>query len=102
MKFGMTGISALVLLAGCATATPIAPADINPEDAKASLAGKMTADGTIVECRSLELTGTRFPAKICKSEKAWERFDKETAEQAKDSVHDIQRNPCSGKPGACF
>ena len=49
--------------------------DIDPQEAEPSLEGRMTSDGSIVTCRAIVLTGTRFPLKQCKSEKAWEEFD---------------------------
>lgn len=57
----------------------------------AAMEGQTAADGTVVKCRSMQLTGTRFPAKECKSEKAWEDFDKLMAETAKSSVDGYQR-----------
>ncbi len=78
------GLAACVaVLAGCATATAPAPA--------ALVAGQMAPDGTIVVCRSMALTGTRFPAKECKSEKAWEEIDAIFAANAKAETDKFQR-----------
>ena len=75
--------------------------DIDPQEAEPSLEGRMTSDGSIVTCRAIVLTGTRFPLKQCKSEKAWEEFDAYTAQNAEDAMDNIQRNKCSGMPGRC-
>ncbi len=86
----LAGVAATLAMAACATpATGAAPVS----DAKitAGMEGKTADDGTIIKCRSMQVTGTRFPAKECKSEKAWEEFDKLMAENAKSSVDGFQR-----------
>lgn len=86
----LVGAAATIALAACATpATGAAPT----ADAKitAAMEGKTADDGTMIKCRAMQVTGTRFPAKECKSEKAWEEFDKLMAENAKSSVDGFQR-----------
>jgi len=86
----LASAAAILALAACATpATGAAPS----ADAKitAAMEGQTADDGTIIKCRAVQRTGTRFPAKECKSEKAWEEFDKLMAENAKSSVDGFQR-----------
>ena len=86
----LASVAATLAMTACATpATAAAPT----ADAKitAAMEGKTADDGTIIKCRAMQVTGTRFPAKECKSEKAWEEFDKLMAENAKSSVDGFQR-----------
>jgi hypothetical protein len=101
----------LIALSACASAPAAeAPASVvasAPESAPEAaavaattdIAGAMTSDGTKVVCRSMEIIGTRFPKKECKSEAAWKDFDAYTKSNAKDAADRIQRNATSGAVG---
>ncbi|ABI75360.1 putative lipoprotein [Hyphomonas neptunium ATCC 15444] len=85
-----TAVFAAGILAACAT--PATNETVSKGDKiTAAMEGKMTDDGTVVACRSMQVTGSRFPAKECKSEKAWKEFDIVMAENAKSSTDRIQR-----------
>jgi hypothetical protein len=86
----LAGVATTLAMAACATPATGAPLSADAR-ITAAMEGKTANDGTIIKCRSMQVTGTRFPAKECKSEKAWEEFDKLMAENAKSSVDGFQR-----------
>ncbi len=63
---------------------------------KALRAGDIAPDGTKVKCRKVEVIGTRFPKRECKSEGAWKQFDAMMKTNAKDAADRLQRNNTSG------
>lgn len=94
--FGMFAVAA------CATNVSGATAIAGADKATAALEGQIAPDGSIVKCRSMKVTGSRFPVKDCKSEKAWEEFDKLMAENAKNSTDKLQRlNTGCSTTGTC-
>lgn len=91
LKAGCFALFAFAALAGCATpeggTTQLASAGrITPK-----MEGQEATDGTPVRCRSMQVTGSRFPVKECKSEKAWEDYDKMMAENARSATDGFQR-----------
>ncbi|PKP81384.1 MAG: hypothetical protein CVT79_11540 [Alphaproteobacteria bacterium HGW-Alphaproteobacteria-18] len=83
---------AIVAIALAACTTPAnGAAEASGTKITAAMEGQMTDDGTAIKCRSMQVTGSRFPAKECKSEKAWQEFDKIMAENAKSSTDGFQR-----------
>jgi len=95
------GSAGAFLLAACASQPPVQTAAINPNDAKASMEGQMSPDGSVIVCRSLKQTSSRFLLHECKSEKAWAKFDAMTTENARTAIDKIQRNGCPGSSGPC-
>lgn len=94
-------VSALTL-AACATNTSGATALAGADTITAGMEGKMAPDGSVVKCRSMQVTGSRFPAKDCKSELAWKEFDKMMAENAKNETDKFQRlNTGCSTTGTC-
>lgn len=92
----------LVVLAACATNSSGMTAVSGADKITAGLEGQMAPDGTIVKCRSMQVTGSRFPVKDCKSEKAWDEFDKLMAENAKSATDKFQRvNSGCSVSGSC-
>ena len=92
----------LVAVAACTTNTSGTSAAAGADKVTAALEGQTAPDGTIVKCRSMQVTGSRFPVKDCKSEKAWEEFDKLMAENAKNSTDKLQRvNTGCSTTGTC-
>ena len=76
----IAGLSA-IMLAACASApggTQTAAANVGP-------------DGEPLVCRSMAVTGTRFPQKECKTAEAWEQYDAYTNANAKESTDKFQR-----------
>lgn len=51
----------------------------------------VTADGEDIICRKFEITGTRFPENICKTQAAWDAFDEYTNSNAKEQADKFQR-----------
>jgi len=96
-------LMAVVLVLGACAATPadVQTADIDPYDAWAGLEGRVSPDGSVITCRSIKVTGTRFPIKQCKSEKVWDWWDAYTEGNTQDALDNIQRNRCGGQPGRC-
>jgi hypothetical protein len=85
------GVAAL--LSACASA---------PVQITAAMQGQTAKDGSIISCRSILQTGTRFPVKECKSEKTWEEFDKMVALNAKEQTDKFQRlNSGCSATGTC-
>ncbi|MFN3609484.1 MAG: hypothetical protein ACK4Y9_10500 [Hyphomonas sp.] len=90
LKAALAATLAASILSACATPTSgeaVAPGG----RITAAMEGKMSEDGTVIACRSMQVTGSRFPAKECKSEKAWKEFDTLMAENAKSSTDGFQR-----------
>ncbi|MFN4185861.1 MAG: hypothetical protein ACK4M6_13865 [Hyphomonas sp.] len=81
---------AAIALAACTTSVS-GSSEASGTKITAAMEGQMTDDGTAIKCRSIQVTGSRFPAKECKSEKAWQEFDKIMAENAKSSTDSFQR-----------
>jgi len=75
----VAGLAALV----SACATPAADGSAG----SANVAG----NGEKLVCRSIEITGTRFPQKECKTAEAWAQYDAYTKENAKESTDKFQR-----------
>lgn len=94
-------IASIVFLSACVTPQPVDMAKVDPSDAKVNMEGLMTSDGTVVRCRNISRTGTRFLLQECKSESAWATWDKMVAANAKEAMDSVQRNRCSGVPGQC-
>lgn len=83
-------ILAGLFLAGCAATPP--PGATSAERAASTLReGQMAPDGTPVVCRSMQVTGSRFPARDCRSQAAWEVFDQTMAENARSQTDGFQR-----------
>lgn len=102
----ITGLIALLgaaaILAACATPEDAATQLASTETMQASMEGQEASDGSIIRCRSMQVTGSRFPAKTCKSEKVWEEFDKAMAENAKSATDGFQRlNTGCAVSGTC-
>ena len=101
MKHLSTGLSSLALffsIAGCTTPVAGSPSD------EASAAKIVTAEGEDVICRSIPVTGTRFPEKICKTQAAWDAFDDYTNDSAEEQTDKFQRlnSGCSTQAqGSC-
>lgn len=54
-------------------------------------AANVGPDGEPLVCRSMQITGTRFPQKECKTAEAWEQYDAYTNGNAKESTDKFQR-----------
>lgn len=54
-------------------------------------AANVAADGEPLVCRSIAVTGTRFPLKECKTAEAWAAYDDYTKDNAKESTDKFQR-----------
>lgn len=88
-------------LGACTTSTPGTTA-LAGTQTTAAMEGQTAPDGTIVKCRSMQVTGSRFPVKDCKSEKAWKEFDAMMAENAKNQTDKFQRlNSGCSTSGEC-
>ena len=87
MKARNTGIPAIgalaFVLAACAT-----PAGTQTAQLDDPTTGP---NGEAVVCRSIAVTGTRFPQKTCKTEAAWAEFDAITNGNAKEQTDKFQR-----------
>jgi hypothetical protein len=80
-----SALAAAFCLAACAT-PPAATG------AQASIkAGDIAPDGTAVSCRTIDVIGTRFGERSCKSEAAWKQFDAQMAANAKEHTDKYQR-----------
>ncbi|MFN4024643.1 MAG: hypothetical protein ACK4MQ_07415 [Hyphomonas sp.] len=93
LKAGLAALlGAAALLAACATPEGASTTQLASASAiTASMEGQEAPDGTVIRCRSMQVTGSRFPAKECKSEQAWKEFDKAMAENAKAATDGFQR-----------
>jgi hypothetical protein len=84
-KLSMSALCGALFLAACAT----------PEAGTAASAtlreGDIAPDGTPVKCRKVDVIGSRFTERTCKSLAAWEAFDKMTAENARHETDKLQR-----------
>lgn len=105
-RISKTGAGALlgvfVIFAACATPDNSAAELASTDTIKASMEGQVAPDGSVIRCRSIQVTGSRFPAKECKSEKTWEEFDKAMAENAKSATDGFQRlNTGCAVSGTC-
>jgi starvation-inducible outer membrane lipoprotein len=79
------------VLAACTTApAPVQMAEGGPK-LTAAMEGQLAQDGTPIQCRSIDRTGTRFAIKECKSEAAWEELDAILAASAKEQTDKFQR-----------
>ncbi len=85
MKSSVLLFAAATLLAACAT--PVAPEAAAPQQ----LADAGTTASPDAVCRKIEVTGTRFPKKECRTADEWREFDKATADSAKEQTDKIQR-----------
>lgn len=86
-----TALVAGLFLGACAATGAPAPQAGQDDRITASMEGKMAPDGTPVSCRSMQVTGSRFPAKDCRSQAAWEQFDQAMAENARSQTDRFQR-----------
>lgn len=78
-------------LTACATAEGGPAQYASADKITPAMEGQTASDGTAIRCRSMQVTGSRFPAKECKSENAWKEFDKVMAENAKAATDGFQR-----------
>ena len=79
--FVLSAAAMAALVSACAAApggTQTAAANVGP-------------DGEPLVCRSIAVTGTRFPQKECKTAEAWEEYDAYTKNNAKESTDKFQR-----------
>lgn len=90
LKFTCVLVLAAAVLSACATPVADGPVESGAK-LTAAMEGQMAEDGTPIKCRAMQVTGSRFQAKECKSEKAWTEFDKMMAENAKSSTDGFQR-----------
>lgn len=80
-------------LAGPAQAEPVAPA---PSDEIAQPKAKPEEPAEKKICRSITITGTRIPQKMCKTKADWDAM----TEQNQDELRDRQRSDRSWRPDA--
>jgi len=69
-----------------------------------AMEGQLAADGSPIRCRSVQVTGSRFPVRECKSQTAWKEYDTMMAENARSATDGFQRvrTGCStGGEGRC-
>ncbi len=90
-KTTLAFLLAAAALGACSTNTSGTTALAGADKDLAALEGRAAPDGSIVKCRSMQVTGSRFPLKECKSELAWKEFDKAMAENAKKETDKFQR-----------
>ena len=79
--FYLAAAGAAVFLSACTTSATGGQA----------MAANVGPDGEPLICRKIEVTGTRFPQKECKTAEAWEAYDKYTNEGAKEQTDKFQR-----------
>lgn len=91
LKTTFGALLAAVAISACATPEAGSAQYASTDKITPAMEGKTATDGTAIRCRSMQVTGSRFPAKECKSEKAWEEFDKVMAENAKSATDGFQR-----------
>ncbi len=95
MRFSViVTIAALSALAGSVSAAP------NPDSAPMSVtvpatATPIVADGDKVVCKTIAVTGTRFPEQQCRTKQAWA----DQVQAARDYVNKATTGPCTG--GSC-
>jgi hypothetical protein len=98
----LVALFGIAAVAACTTNTSGTSATAGADKVTAALEGQTAPDGTVVKCRSMQVTGSRFPVKDCKSEKAWQEFDQLMAENAKNSTDKLQRvNSGCSTTGTC-
>lgn len=90
-KHSLASLAAAALLVGCAVGDSGASAVAGAAPLTAAMEGQTAPDGTAIQCRSMQVTGSRFPVRECKSEKAWQEFDNQMAENAKNETDKFQR-----------
>lgn len=91
LKTALAAILAAATLAACATPEAGTVQLASTDKITPSMEGQMSSDGSVIRCRSMQITGSRFPAKECKSETAWAEFDAAMAENAKSHTDKFQR-----------
>lgn len=102
LKSGLAGMLAAAILAACATPAPGAAQIASASQITPSMEGQTAPDGTVISCRSMQVTGSRFPVKECKSAAAWESFDAAMADNAKSETDKFQRvNTGCSTSGTC-
>ena len=98
----LVALFGLAAVAACTTNTSGASAAAGADKVTAALEGQTAPDGTVIKCRSMQVTGSRFPVKDCKSEKAWQEFDQLMTENAKNETDKFQRvNTGCSTTGTC-
>jgi hypothetical protein len=98
----LVALLGVIALAACTTNTSGTTAMAGADKITAAMEGQTAPDGSIVKCRSMQVTGSRFPVKDCKSEKAWQEFDQLMAENAKNETDKFQRvNSGCSTTGTC-
>ena len=89
MRF-LSAAAALLVLSACAT--PAAPVAAAPAAATTEVASAETADTrSKVVCRNVEVIGSRFPKKECKTKDAWDKFDTMMADEGRQGVDKMQK-----------
>lgn len=78
--FGLAALGLTALATACATSST-----------SGQMAANVGPDGEPLVCRSIQITGTRFPQKECKTVEAWEQYDAYTNDNAKESTDKFQR-----------
>lgn len=91
LKFSVIALFAISAVSACAADPSGTTAIASGDKITARMEGQTAPDGTVIKCRSMQVTGSRFPAKECKSEQAWKDFDTMMAENAKSSTDGFQR-----------
>ncbi|MCA8890283.1 hypothetical protein [Hyphomonas jannaschiana] len=69
----------------------LATACSTPAAGTQTAAANVGPNGEPLVCRSMKVTGTRFPQKECKTAEAWEQYDAYTSGNAKESTDGYQR-----------
>ncbi|WP_213269341.1 hypothetical protein [Hyphomonas sp.] len=101
-RTNLVALFGVVAMTACTTTTSGASAAAGADKVRAAIEGQTAPDGTLIKCRSIQVTGSRFPAKDCKSEKAWQEFDQLMAENAKNETDKFQRvNTGCSTTGTC-
>ncbi|ABI76349.1 putative lipoprotein [Hyphomonas neptunium ATCC 15444] len=102
VKSCIVSLVAAATLGGCAANTSGMTALASADTITAGMEGETAPDGTVIKCRSIQVTGSRFPVKECKSEAAWENFDQQMASNAKNETDKFQRlNTGCSTTGSC-
>lgn len=85
----LSATAALLVLSACAT--PTAPVTTTAADGSVVMSADPTDPGAKVVCRNMEIIGTRFPKKECKTKDAWDKYDTLMAEEGRAGADKIQR-----------
>lgn len=102
MKSCVVALLAAAFLGACAANPSGATALASADKITAGMEGQTAPDGTVIKCRSMQVTGSRFPVKECKSGAAWEEFDTLMASNAKNETDKFQRlNTGCSTTGSC-